>query len=345
METSEIDPSLNKLFPIIFNNAFDAIVVYKCIRGENNEVIDFVFKYMNDSSFKILKGNRGDYIGKSFLTLFPYSTEDGMYNSFKTVAETGIASENVFYYEYGEYKGWYRNSVIQNDGDLIVYFKDVTAHKELAIKMNKTVKEKELLLKETHHRIKNNLQIVASIINLQCSYVNDPEFVSFFVESQNRIKAIALIHQKLYEGKTLSSINFESYIEDLVGTLFRTYRADEDNITLIYDIENIEIGTDLAINLGLIINELITNALKYAFPENKLGEIKISIKSLNDIITVIVEDNGIEFPAHIDFRNTKTLGMQLIISLTEQNNGEIELDNIQGTKFTLTFDKTLQKKL
>lgn len=337
--------ALHELFPIIFNNAFDAIVVYQCIKGDNGEVIDFIFRYMNDSSFNILKGTREDFIGNRFLPLFPYAAENGMFDTFKSVAETGAPAEKDFYYEYGDYKGWYRDSVIRHGESIIVYFRDVTEQKLLEIKLKNSIKEKELLLKEIHHRVKNNLQIVASIINLQSAYVKDPEDALLFDESQNRIKAIALIHHKLYEGNTFASVNFESYIRDLLMTLFNTYQIVRGKINLIYDIDKIEVGTDPAINLGLILNELISNSLKYAFPGDRKGEVKISIKTGNDIVKIIVEDNGVGFPGNIDFRNTDTLGMQLVTLLTEQYAGEIELYRLQGTKFTLTFDMAFQKIL
>jgi two-component sensor histidine kinase len=333
------EADLKALFPLIFNNAFDAIVVYKSVKGDNGESIDFIFRYMNDSAFNILKGTREDYIGKRFLPLFPYAIEDGMYNLFKSVTETGIPAEKDFYYDYGEYKGWYRDSVVPYDGGLIVYFRDITEQKGLEIKLKHSLKEKEILLKEIHHRIKNNLQIVASIINLQSNYVKDPEDVHLFVESQNQINAVALVHQKLYEGVTLSSINFENYIKELIKTLFETYQVKKDKINLIFDIDNLEIGSDLAISLGLILNELITNALKYAFPAGRSGEIRISIKSGTDSINVIVEDNGVGFPEHLNFRNTESLGMQLANSLTEQYNGEIRLERLNGTKFKLKFKR------
>ncbi|MDR3669141.1 MAG: histidine kinase dimerization/phosphoacceptor domain -containing protein [Ignavibacteriaceae bacterium] len=337
------DSSIIDLYPIIFNNAFDAIVVYETIRGDNGEVIDFTFRHMNDSSFKILTGSRKDYIGKRFLTLFPYAVEDGMFDTFKSVSETGISAEKVFYYDYGEYRGWYRDSVFRHGDGIIVYFKDITETKELELKLKKTIKEKELLLKEIHHRVKNNLQVVSSVINLQTLYIKDAADVPLFLESQNRIKAIALIHKKLYEEDALSSINFENYIRDLIINLFTTYQVKKGKITLIYDIDNIETGSDSAINLGLILNELISNALKYAFPDELTGELKISVKAGSDIVTVTVEDNGTGFPENIDFRNSDTLGLQLVNSLVAQYDGKIELDSLNGTKFILTFGRDMLK--
>jgi two-component sensor histidine kinase len=202
-----------------------------------------------------------------------------------------------------------------------------------------SLKEKEVLLKEIHHRVKNNLQIVSSLLHLQSQYVKDQPALDVLVESQNRIRSMALIHERLYRSQDLASIDFAVYIRDLTNHLIRSYRARPSPVDLQIDAQDVYLAVDTAIPCGLIINELISNALKHAFPDGKAGEIRIKMELEGTRhFTLIVADNGRGFPPDIDFQNTESLGMQLVNTLVNQLDGTIELrSHNKGTEFKITF--------
>jgi PAS domain S-box-containing protein len=205
-------------------------------------------------------------------------------------------------------------------------------------KIESSLKEKEVLLKEIHHRVKNNLQIISSLLNLQSGYIKDKDSIEIFKESQNRVRSMALIHEKLYQSKDMSQINFSEYVSELVSNLFSSYSLNSALITLHQNINDILLEIDIAINLGLIINELVSNAFKHAFPEARKGNLYISIKKDEHKYELIIEDDGIGFSSEIDFRKTESLGLQLIITLVEQIGGEIFLFSDNGTKFVIKFN-------
>jgi PAS domain S-box-containing protein len=200
-----------------------------------------------------------------------------------------------------------------------------------------SLKEKEVLLKEIHHRVKNNLQIISSLLNLQSGYIKDKDSIEIFKESQNRVRSMALIHEKLYQSKDMSQIDFIGYVSELVSNLFSSYSLNSALITLHQEINNIMLDIDLAINLGVIINELVSNAFKHAFPVGRKGNLYISMKKDEQKYELIIEDDGIGFSSDIDFRKTESLGLQLIITLVDQIGGEISLISDNGTKFVIKF--------
>ena len=201
-------------------------------------------------------------------------------------------------------------------------------------------------MKEIHHRVKNNMQVISSLIKLQSSYIKDQKYIEIFKESQNRIKAMALIHEKLYQSKDLVNIDFPEYVKNLVNGLIRSYRSGANTIGLKAEISDVDIGVDSAMPCGLIINELVSNSLKHAFPEGEGGEIKITMRSVNGSeIELIVSDNGVGFPEDIDFRKTDSLGLQLVSTLAEgQLHGTVELKSDKGTEFKIRFKEIKYKK-
>ena len=205
--------------------------------------------------------------------------------------------------------------------------------------------EKEVLLKEIHHRVKNNLQVISSLLNLQVSHVRDEAARTILRECQNRIKSIAIVHEKLYQSPNLANIDLAEYIRSLTSHLFRTFLVDPDSIRMKIAVAQVSLDVDLAIPCCLIINELVTNSLKYAFPNKQSGEINIAIKrngAADDHsgaaqYILVVGDDGVGFPPHIDYLNTVSLGMQLVLTFVEQLGGTINMDNNRGTTFTIRF--------
>lgn len=207
-----------------------------------------------------------------------------------------------------------------------------------------SLRAKEVLIKEIHHRVKNNLQIISSLLDLQESYVKDDQTaVNVLMESQNRVLSMAMIHEMLYQSEDLSSIDFSIYIRNLVFNLSGSYGII--NVDSKISVEDVFLNMETSIPLGLIISELVSNSFKYAFPENKPGELNISLKNKDKHLELIIEDDGIGFPEDVDFRNIESsLGLRLVNSLVNQLDGTIELDRSHGTKFTITFKELKYKK-
>ncbi len=211
--------------------------------------------------------------------------------------------------------------------------------RERTAQLKNSLEEKEIMLREIHHRVKNNMQVISGLLMLQEEFSNDEKFIEMIKESQNRIATMAIIHEKLYRSESLSKIDFKEYIDDLVSDLFESYGFTESKVGLKVNAENISMGIDTAIPVGLIINELVSNSLKHAFPEGKKGEIEISLSSIsNDMIELLVQDNGIGIPEGIDFRKTESLGLHIVNILVEnQLHGEITMNNNNGTEFRIRF--------
>jgi PAS domain S-box-containing protein len=261
------------------------------------------------------------------------------------ICPDGKPSETIIWDFQNTYTNcWYEcrdKAIYWPDGRLvrIEIATDITERKEAQEQIEKSLKEKEVLVREVYHRVKNNMQIITSLLNLQSRYIRDKEYREMFKESHDRIKSMSLVHEKLYQSKDLTTIDLKEYIKDISKYLFHSYGANEGKIELVVDINKISLDINTAIPCGLIINELVTNSLKHAFPGGKKGEIKIYIQSMNEnMIELVVGDNGIGMPGDMDFRTTKSLGLQLVTMLAEnQLNGSINLNLNKGTEFTITF--------
>ncbi len=220
----------------------------------------------------------------------------------------------------------------------IITLLDFTEAKQSQERMKSALAEKEALLKEVHHRVKNNLQIISSLLDFQSESIKDEGSLKAFRESQDRITAMALIHEKLYGSRDFSSIDFGRYIEDISRHLFNSYIIDTDRISLGIDAGDVFLEIDKAIPCGLIMNELISNALKHAFPEDRKGEITVRLRRQDDgLVWITVADNGKGFPPGMDFRHTQTLGLQLVNMLVRQLRGTIEFQVDNGLEVRVCF--------
>jgi PAS domain S-box-containing protein len=207
-----------------------------------------------------------------------------------------------------------------------------------------SLREKEVLLKEIHHRVKNNMQVISSLINLQAQKVEDEDIREMFFESQHRIRSMALVHDKLYRSKDLARIDFAGYIESLAAHLVHSLRVDPSRVKLALDVRDVALDVNTAIPLGLIINELISNSLKHAFPWNRPGTVRIFLRPIEDSrYRLIVSDDGIGFPAGVDVRRTDTLGLQIVSMLAEQLDGTIAVTQSGGAVFTIEFGELKYK--
>lgn len=199
--------------------------------------------------------------------------------------------------------------------------------------------EKEVLLKEIHHRVKNNLQIISSLLNLQANQVVDVRTLQSLVDSRTRVRSMALIHEKLYQSQNLNNIDFAEYVKSLSNDLFRSYSRTLTGIRLDVQTDEVTLDIDHAISCGLILNELMTNTLKYAFPDGKNGTIWVELRTApGHSLTLRVADNGVGIPSDFDALNSKSLGLQLVRTLSGQLGGNIELDQSEGTSFRISFE-------
>lgn len=226
----------------------------------------------------------------------------------------------------------------------LAMIEDISERRQAEDKIKASLLEKETLLQEIHHRVKNNLQIISSLLRLQARQLHDHLALEIFKESQNRVQAMALIHEKLYQSSSLAKIDCQEYITTLVQELFRSYQAYKQAITFLVKVKQSSLSIALATPFGLIINELVSNSLKYAFIEMVGGQVFISLQEPNQgQFILIISDNGKGLPKSLDFRKTKTLGLQLVCRLTKQISGTIELIQSQGTTFKIVFTTTLEK--
>ncbi len=216
---------------------------------------------------------------------------------------------------------------------------DITATKLHEVHIKQSLKEKEVLLKEVHHRVKNNMQIISSILNLQSSYTSDTNILNLLRESQNRIKTMAYIHESLYQNKTFSSINFNEYLTQLISNIIHSYSVSPDKMKLEIDCEKTILNLDISIPLGLIINELITNSIKHAFPASSKGIISINLRTQNKTVFLTVEDNGIGIAPDISTEKSGSLGLQLVYTLIDQIDGKITFERTapHGTRVNISF--------
>lgn len=221
----------------------------------------------------------------------------------------------------------------------ISVIEDISDRKHSQEQIKASLLEKEVLLKEIYHRVKNNLQVISSLLNLQSAYIKDKHDLAIFQQSQQRIASIALIHEKLYQSQDLARINFREYTRDLVGSLLTAYEVNEDAIVVQINIdEDVLLGLDTAIPCSLIIHELVSNSLKYAFPAGKNGSICIELNQSDDNnFILIVSDDGIGLPPDFDFQKMASLGLQLVDALTYQLSGTINIKGNRGVECQLTF--------
>jgi len=302
-----------------------------------NQAFCDIFKTTNCSNRLI--GQEWGNIGDEFAPLFEHPEEISQ-NHQKIVANQEIVTNQEIQLADGRIleQNYVPILIDSVDRGHLWMYRDISDRKQAESKLVTSLQEKEVLLKEIHHRVKNNLLVVSNLLEFQADYVSDSSLIKVLEDSRSRIYSMALIHEKLYRSMTLDTINFGEYLEDLVHNLFESYNLENNRVTFDLNIEPVLLNIETAHPCGLIVNELLSNTLKHAFPQGRKGQVKITMYQQNNgQIVVEVADNGIGFPEDLDFRNVESLGMELVCTLTEQLEGEITLLRDHGTTFELRF--------
>ncbi|MCX6136635.1 MAG: PAS domain S-box protein [Ignavibacteriales bacterium] len=304
-----------------------------------------MFRFASPSFLNLFGRAYGDVVGNSFAEYlhpeekkqFSFTPDPGILLSAKSRTECRYRHADGHYL-------WleiFSTRMVDEAGGVIgtvMGMRDITERKIADEKINVSLREKEILLKEIHHRVKNNLQVISSLLNLQASYLSDPRTRELFAESQNRVRSMALIHEKLYQSEDFVAIDFAEYINGLAGFLYRSYAINPEKIVLTIDVKDVALGMVSAVPCGLIINELLSNALKYAFPSGRNGSIMIQLMQSggNEHLLRVVDD-GIGLPAGLDLGNVQSLGLQLVDTLTRQLQGRWQVRRTPGTQFSIYF--------
>ncbi len=264
------------------------------------------------------------------------------------VIKEAIRSKRVFEFEHRVIRadgshGWVFSRAVpllDDRGEIIEWFgaaSDITGRKQAEEDIKNSLHEKEILLKEIHHRVKNNLMVVSSILNLQSETIRDRKARDLIEDCRKRVQAMSLVHNRLYRSSDLAHINFREYTGDLLADIARSYGDRAGNIALVTDVGDITFDIDTAMPLGLIMNELVSNAMKHGFSGERKGTITVSLHENREHFLFAVKDDGIGFPRDMDFTGTESLGMQLVVTLVSQLEGSIELVRDNGTEFRITF--------
>ena len=324
--TAELVMSQSKLSGIM-ETAEDAIISINSAQ----QILMF-----NQGAEKIFGYSTDEVLGKSLGFLMPDNFRASHTGHIQNFGESGQISRRMF--ERSEILGLRKDgsvfsaeaniSQLEIEGEKIytAILRDVSERKIIENDLRDSLAEKEILLQEVHHRVKNNLQVISSLFTLQGNSTDDPERLALIRESQHRIQSMALIHEKIYQSENLAQINFQHYVRDLVTEIFQSYQTSAVNVRLSFELEAVLLEINRAIPCALILNELTSNALKYAFAEQKNGNLKFVLKVENEQQLVLtVSDDGKGIPDKIKFSSAKTLGLRLVRVLTRQLNGKVEL--------------------
>lgn len=303
-----------------------------------------IYEYVSPSVTKILGYHTEDMLDRNFLDFIHPDDVKDVKSSIKIAKNNfnPIKAECRYKKASGDYI-WFENvgtTIFDNKNNIkgfVCCSRNIDDRKNAERLIKSSLEEKEVLLKEIHHRVKNNMQIISSLLSLQSRYINDKDVTEIFKESQNRVRSMAMIHENLYRTSNLARINLYDYIQNLVSGLYSSYGVNPHLIPCTVDVEEISLDVDKSISCGLIINELISNSLKYAFPQSE-GKINLILRRFDEInLEMIVTDNGVGFPENLNFKKTESLGLQLVNTLVNQLEGDITLEKINGTKFTIKF--------
>jgi PAS domain S-box-containing protein len=322
---------------------------YRAIVQDQTEFIcrflpDRTLTFVNEACCRFLGKESEDLIGHSLIRFVPDADQRALEHHLATISRFNPVAtlEHRVVMPSGQIRWvqWTNRAVFDEDGTLMAFQavgRDIDDRKRAEENVKASLREKEVLLQEIHHRVKNNLQVISSLLKLQSRYVTHTPCRELFEASQSRLQSMALIHEKLYKSSNMADIDFKGYIESLGARLVAAAAAPGSQITLETEIKTSPLGIDVAVPCGLISNELISNSLKHAFPGQNEGVIGISFASDNHEFELVVRDDGVGLPDNLDPENAPTLGLRLVNTLVQQLHGHMKVNNAVGTEFRIRF--------
>lgn len=344
-ERTELLVKSEHKFRTVLETAPDAMLVVST---------DGLIEYANNQATLLFGYGFKELVGKSIEILVPvdlrekHVSQRAEYIKNPAVRPMGVAREVVGLHKNGlvipvEICLGISSGLEEKKGFVIVSVRDVSTKRKTEEKIKAALVEKEILLREIHHRVKNNLNVVSSLLELQSKTVPE-SLVEVFRESQNRILSMALIHEKLYQSKNLSEVDFDDYVNELVPSLLHSYGINPERIKTKIDIEDLQLSIDTAIPCSLIISELVSNSLKHAFKKDAKGNLRVALRhdkklGVNELV---VQDDGVGIKKDVDIFKSKSLGLKLVSMLTRQLGGKLALDQDSGTRFSIRFLKNSQ---
>jgi len=302
-------------------------------------------KYFNDRLCEIFGYEREELEGKTILTLVhPEDRETVIHLHRSRVSGNKVKSSY-------EFKGIKKDgtalfcevdAVVLREKKQVIgtcsYIRDITESKKDKMRLHDSLREKEVLLREVHHRVKNDMQVISSLLALQAANIEDEDIQEIFRESRGRIKTMAMVYEELYGSEELSKVDFSKYIDSLAHYLFQSFGIDSEKVVLKKDVKEIFLDINTAIPLGLLLNELISNSLKHSFLDKEKGEVRVTlVKAGDEQLKLIVSDNGVGVKNKIDLNKPGSFGLQLVKMLTEQLHGDMKIESNKETSFIITF--------
>jgi len=326
----------------------DGFTILHPERNDKGEVVDFTWVYENRTIARINGTDTKDIIGKQLLDLFPSHRGTAVFETYLNVANTGTTQflEEIYVGEIVSRPTWLRLVVFSMGTDIAILAQNITERKQAEMQLEQNLAEKNLLLRELYHRTKNNMQVILSMLKIQSRISNNDRITEIFNDISNKINAMSLVHQKLYEAQDLSHIQLKDYIDDLIRHLIYSYSPIQERIELKQDLEDIQVTIDKAVPLGFVLTELISNIFKHAFPEDRRGIISIKLYAgKSNKIILEISDNGVGIKDHENLREIKSMGLQNVFATVEhQLQGKIEWEMNGGLTWRIILDQSLSDK-
>jgi two-component sensor histidine kinase len=327
-------------FRTAIDGSEDLFLILDARLSEDGDIVDFSVVELNHKARSILMPNSSNPIGRLMSELVPDFVSGGRLELYADVVANRSGREGEFFTEEGPLAGMYLvEEVVPLSDGIAVTARDLTRRRENERRLQDAIAAKESLLKEVHHRVKNNLQLLLSMLNLQADLVSDPRTLEIIQDIQDRLRSIATVHQRLSQSLDSGRVDLEQYLRTLVNDLFRSHKSQSTFLRHSVELPPIELHSNDVMLCGLVVNELVTNAIKHGFPEGRVGEVRVVGKNLDDKrLSIVVADDGVGFPAGKDFGASSSLGLQLVHILAEQLEGRVDLRPGKGTHIELTFE-------
>lgn len=339
-EQKKIERALNESelkYRMLFKSMGQGFYLSQILYDENGIPYDYKYIDVNSAFEKIMAMRREQIIGKTYNELVPPDPASGWPECFKRVAITGIPENYAFSSEI--YKTYFETYAFRpEEGKFAALVKDVTDRVKAEETIKKLLYEKEIILKEVHHRIKNNMNVVSSLLELHSNSESNPASKNVLHDAANRIRSMTILYDKLYRSENISSLSIKTYLICLIDEISKIF-SNITSVQIKTQIDDIILDSKLLSPLGIIVNELLTNAMKFAFIGRNDGIITISATKKNKYIIIVLEDNGTGLPESVTFENSTGFGMRLVGLLVKQINGSITIVRQNGTKFMIEFEE------